>query len=185
MKEPIRSVILKHRERLSVLEALEKSAKILKLLRTLPEYQKAKVIHSYIASKSNEVDTKRSIDMMLKEGKRVVVPITDPKNRILHHSEIFDLNGLRIGTFGILEPEEIKPIDPKEIELVIVPSIALDRKGNRVGFGGGYYDKFLKQVLCPKIALAYDFQIVRDIVPGQHDVGVDAIITETEVIRCK
>ncbi|CUS91999.1 5-formyltetrahydrofolate cyclo-ligase, partial [Candidatus Kryptonium thompsonii] len=95
------------------------------------------------------------------------------------------ISELKKSTFGILEPEKIREVGLSEIDLVLVPAIAVDRFGNRIGFGAGYYDKFLSQVNCPKIALVYDFQIVDKIETSPSDVPVDFIVTETEIISCK
>ena len=69
--------------------------------------------------------------------------------------------------------------------MVVVPAVALDTDGNPIGFGGGYYDRFLKQVNCTRIARAYDFQILDSITSTKNDLGVDPVIIGTRVIRCK
>ena len=170
---------------MGVLEALERSAAILKLVENLPEYKRAKLLHTYVSSKPNEVDTRRLIDRCFKDGKRVAVPVIGSHDKFLKHSEIWDLNELRFRTFGISEPTHLSEVSLDEIDLVIVPAIALDARGNRIGFGGGYYYRFLKQVSCPKIALAYDFQILESIAPAKNDVEVDSVVTDSRVIQCR
>lgn len=94
----------------------------------------------------------------------------------------YEKSALRLGSFYIEEPEgdDIQPID--SIELVIVPAVAYDRKGNRVGRGKGYYDRLLADTRATKIGVGYDFQLVDDIDTESHDVIMDAIITESSMI---
>ncbi len=183
-KDQLRREILAKRESMNKVEALKRSASILRLVMGLSEYRRAKVVHTYVSSKPNEVDTRRLIDRCFKEGKRVVVPVVDSRKRSLKHSEIRNSNELQPATFGIHEPIHLREVDISEIDLVIVPALVLDSHGNRIGFGGGYYDRFLKEISCKKIALAYDFQVLESIAPSKDDVGVDVIVTETRVIRC-
>ncbi|MBI4399828.1 5-formyltetrahydrofolate cyclo-ligase, partial [Candidatus Micrarchaeota archaeon] len=102
-------------------------------------------------------------------------------------SEIRSLEELAPGAYGILEPKKefLRPAGYEEIQLVIVPGIAFDLKGNRIGYGLGYYDKLLPKLKCPKLALAFNFQVLPEIVEEKHDVKVDKIITETDVINIK
>lgn len=88
----------------------------------------------------------------------------------------------KLNSQHIAEPiSTCKKIDPKELDLAIIPGIAFDKKGNRIGFGHGYYDRLLKKLNCPVIALAYDFQILHAIPRHAHDVAVDTIITEKKI----
>ncbi|CUS80368.1 5-formyltetrahydrofolate cyclo-ligase [Candidatus Kryptobacter tengchongensis] len=183
-KKTIREQILSIRNSLDPDEARKKSRLIFQNLKTLSVFNDAKTVHTYVSSKKNEVDTIEIISYLLSSGKKVVVPVVDKEKKILRNSELKSLTNLKKSTFGILEPEEIIDVDINEIDLVLVPAIAVDRVGNRIGFGGGYYDKFLSQVSCPKIALVYNFQIVDEIKPSQNDIPVDFIVTETEIINC-
>ncbi len=184
-KEAIRQKILSIRNSLPPEEAKKKSEFIFQNLKKLPIFEKAKTIHTYVSSKKNEVDTIEIINYLFSINKRVVVPVVDKTNKILIHSELKKLSELKKSTFGILEPAEIREVDIKEIDIVLVPAIAVDRSGNRIGFGGGYYDKFLKLVKCPKVALVYDFQVVERINPSSSDVPVDFIVTENEIIEAR
>ena len=89
--------------------------------------------------------------------------------------------------FGVLTPNPLscKKAEPKQIRIIFVPGVAFDPKGNRLGFGKGYYDRFLPRTEGIKIALAYDFQIVSALQQQQWDVPMDFIITETRVIDCR
>ena len=100
---------------------------------------------------------------------------------------IHSMADLKAGFHGIPEPESWCREIPKcgSKLLVIVPGVVFDRAGNRIGYGGGYYDSYLKQADCIKVGVAFDFQCVEQIVPEVHDVPVDYIITEKEMITCR
>lgn len=184
-KEEVRKKILSIRDSLDPAEAKQKSCLIFSNLKKLRIFNDARVIHTYVSSKKNEVDTIEIIDYLLSQGKRVIVPIIDKERKILQHSELNSLLELERSTFGILEPRQIRNVNIKEIEIVLVPAVAVDKTGNRVGLGGGYYDRFLRQINCPKIALVYDFQVVDEIEVLPNDSPVDFIVTETKILECR
>lgn len=184
-KKMIRERILSIRNSLDPEEAKRRGKLIFQNLKTLPAFNSARTIHTYVSSKKNEVDTIEIIGYLLSTGKKVIVPIVDKEKKNLRHSELKSLDKLKKSTFGIFEPEEVIDVDINEIDLVLVPAVAVDRMGNRIGFGGGYYDKFLSQVNCPKIALVYSFQVVEAIEPSPDDIPIDFIVTETEIINCR
>ena len=138
----------------------------------------------FFVSFNNEIDTHGMIEDALK-NKIVVVP------KVLHHeiepSVIISFDNLiPSGKFGILEPIEAMKIPWKKIDLVLVPGIVFDKNGHRIGYGLGFYDKFLKKVpKAIKIGLAFDFQIVDKVPREEHDVPVDLVVTDKEVIYCK
>jgi 5-formyltetrahydrofolate cyclo-ligase len=183
-KQSIRREILSIRNSLSRDEVNKRSKLIFENLKKLPFFASADVIHTYVSSKKNEVDTVEIIKYLLSSGKKVIVPVVDKERKILLHSRLESLSELKPSTFGILEPGVIREVDIEKIDLVLVPAVAVDKQGNRIGFGGGYYDKFLNQVKCPKVALVYDFQVVDEITPSPGDVPVDFIVTESEIISC-
>lgn len=182
MKNKLKESMLKIRNSLPKKDILERSRKIQDNLFSLSQYANSRTIMFFV-SFSSEVDTHEMIKEALK-NKVVVVP------KVVHHeiepSVIIDLGNLVPGRFGILEPIEIMKIAYKNIDLVLVPGIAFDREGNRIGYGFGHYDRFLAKVpKAIKIGLAFDFQIVDHIPKETHDVAVDFIVTEKEVIDCK
>ncbi len=183
-KDAIRSELLKMRENLDPNMAEQLSQAIFSNIKNLEPFQRAKVIHTYVSSKKNEVDTRQLISDALKSGKRIVVPITNVDHQSLDHSEILTLDELKPGTFGILEPTMRRSIDLSLVEIVLVPVVGVDRRGNRIGFGKGYYDRFLKLIRKPKLGLAYTFQVVEEVPPDQDGERVDFVVTEREVIRC-
>lgn len=179
-KEDIRKRLLKIRRSLSKEEVLQMSRKIRERLFDLPEYRTSKVVMFYI-SHDNEVDTREMIAESL-YTKKVLVPFTEKEN--IYPVVIESLNNLNRGAFGILEPRE-KKIHRRKIDMIIVPGVAFDHRGYRIGYGKGFYDRFLKERHGIKIGLAYDFQIVERIPENEGDIPVDKIITEKRVIECR
>ena len=179
-KKKIRRRILKLRDGLSSEERGEKSKQIKKKLFTLFEFTSAKTVFFY-AAKRSEVATKEMIEDALSLGKKVGLPIVRGKE--IFFSQIFNYGKLIPSTFGILEPEEEHPISLDRVDLIIVPGIVFDSQGNRIGFGKGFYDRFLKKIPDTfKIGLAFEIQIVETIPKISTDIPVDKIITEKRVI---
>ena len=180
MKSQLKNQILEKRNALTNEEAAEKSKAIIEKLFSLDEYQKSKSVMFYVSIK-NEVGTREAINESLK-SKSVIVPKV--KIGEIEPSLIISLDNLIEGKFGVLEPIESMIVPFKKIDLVIVPGIAFDKKCHRIGYGLGYYDKFLKKVpKAVKIGLCFDFQLVDEIPNESHDVPVDIIITDENIIR--
>ena len=182
MKNQLKESLLEKRNSLPKEEIIEKSIKIQDSLFNLEQYKKSKTIMFFVSFNS-EINTHDMIKLALK-NKTVVIP------KVAHHeiepSVIIDFDNLIAGKFGVLEPIETMKIAYKNIDLVLVPGIAFDIGGHRIGYGFGFYDKFLKKVpKAIKIGLAFDFQIVDKILAEQHDVPVDFIVTEEGVVECK
>ena len=183
MKNQLKETSLEKRNSLSKEEIMEKSEKIEDALLNLDQYSKSKTIMFFVSFNS-EVYTHDMIRKALKT-KTAIIP------KVLHKeiepSLIIDFDNLiPSGKFGILEPIEIMKIAYKNIDLVLVPGIAFDREGHRIGYGFGYYDKFLTKVpKAVKIGLCFDFQVVDKIPREEHDVPVDFIVTEERVIECR
>lgn len=190
-REKIREKIKLLRKSQTREEVNKKSKTIQEKLFSLPEFKNARTVAFYVAIKKNcEVETEQMIKDSLKMGKRILVPIADTTNKILIFSELRDYDKeLEIGSFGILEPkrEYRRIINPKEIDMIVVPGYAFDTRGYRFGYGFGYYDRFLTLLKkdIPKVGLVFEFQIVNTISNQQHDIPVDKIITEEKVIDCK
>lgn len=95
----------------------------------------------------------------------------------------YDSQRMHIGAFRIEEPTGNDITDPELLEMIIVPAVAYDRNGNRVGRGKGYYDRLLKRTKALRVGVAYDFQLVDEIDCEPHDIPVDIVITETTIYR--
>lgn len=174
-KEIIRKEYLSKRNLLKAEVVSKNSEMIINKIFDSKGYKKAKNIFSYI-SFNNEVDTTK----ILNSGKRIYVPLIKDKDILITK---YDKENLVENKYGILEPSIIKPIEISEIDLIIVPGIAFDINKNRLGFGGGFYDKILKNTKAIKIAPAHDFQILNSIPTEIHDIKMDIIITEKRIIK--
>ncbi len=188
MKQTLKQKILEKRNALSKDELIDKSDKVRDNLFSLKEFENSKKILFFVSFNS-EVDTKNMIKELLdKKNKTILVPYVIKKDYKLHISELKDFNDLGPKTFNILEPkkEKIMEFDKKELDIVIVPGIVFDKNGNRIGHGYGYYDRFLKTIKkeTVKIGLAFDFQLIEKIPEEKHDVPMDIIVTDKEIIRC-
>lgn len=185
-KKIFRRRFLESRLTLSLKDVKTMSEKIISSLFSLQEFKKAVTVMFY-ADARNEVQTREAIKLALAMGKRVVLPKVK-KDRGLLAVEIKDISDLKPGTFGILEPESDDGLEPEVIDLVVVPGVAFDRQGHRLGYGAGYYDGFLPKLRpgVKKIALAFELQVAESIPVEEHDVKMDTLITEKCVYRfCK
>lgn len=180
-KEIIRAETLK--KRLAYLKSHldAKSKKIAKKLSELKEFKKAKNILFYMPIK-NEVDIFPFLKKELKK-KHIFLPRT--KGKFLEPRLVRSVHDLQIaGKFKILEPKATcKKIEKKDLDIVIVPGIAYCHTCYRIGFGKGYYDRFLKDIKALKIGLAYEFQMHENIPAESHDQKMDLIITELKIYK--
>lgn len=187
MKKHLRQEINVRRQKLNLLEVQSKSHDITYFVVTSDLFKQAKTIMIYLPIK-NEVQTEAIIETAWQLGKKVCIPVCQPNFKEIIPSMLIEWKDVTKGTFGILEPtaENIRSIPKEEIDIIFVPGVVFDRAGNRVGFGAGYYDKFLPKLRkeAAIIALAYDFQIVDSIPAEEHDVAMDYIITEEGISDC-
>lgn len=184
-KQELRKEILYKRSNLDEYLSSSLSNTIIDKLLLLDIYKNSKIIMPYVDFK-NEVNTKKSINTMLKTGKRVVIPYTDIENVEIIPVEIKNLEkDTTYCKYGYLEPkkENIIPFSVDDIDIILIPGVAFDKKLNRIGFGKGYYDKLLanKNKHTKIIALAYEFQIFKEIPHDNHDIKMDMIITEKNI----
>jgi len=187
MKSTIRASIISQRKKMPLPEITQKSAQIKKRLFELEEFQRSHTILFYV-SYDSEVATHEMIQACLSSGKKVVVPCTDTKNRKLSLSKLQRWEDLRVGAYHIQEPRVECRCDVSldAVDLIIVPGIAFDLTGHRIGHGMGYYDRLLSEnVGATKVALAFELQLVEKIPAEHHDVSVDMIITEKRIIHTK
>jgi 5-formyltetrahydrofolate cyclo-ligase len=184
-KSEARKLVVERRGEHSPVEISRKTQNIIQRLSTLDDFIYAKNIHCYIASRPGEVDTRRLINYMEGWGKTIVIP---KLNKITKSFSRFNFMGweyLVKNNEGYLEPHVGLDEDMSDIDLVIVPALAISVHGQRVGYGGGYYDKLLKKTFATKIALAFEFQIFDYIETDFHDARVDKVVTERRVINTR
>ena len=165
------------------------SSKISQRVCEMPEVRESKTISTYIHIGS-EVRTTGILKWSLAQGKRVLVPVTDKSNRRLIFSELkTPENELARGTFGIPEPkpEFLRPVPLEEAQVVLVPGVAWDHRGYRIGYGGGFYDRAINSLrMNPiKIGLSYEFQFVGRIPTTAYDRPVEKIVTENRIIAAR
>lgn len=155
------------------------------MLQELPEFQQAGAVLAF-ASFGSEAETRHLIKASFAAAKRVLLPVTT-KEKSLIPCEITHATRLVHSPLGVPEPPLSTAVDPSVIDLVIVPGAVFDSRGSRIGYGAGYYDRFLRSLRpdVPKIAIAFDLQVVEEAPTEQHDLPVDIIVTENRVIRCK
>jgi 5-formyltetrahydrofolate cyclo-ligase len=186
-KKILREKVLQKRADLSPKNIIEYSDIIAEKLYKMDSYKEAKTIMSFISFDS-EVNTHEIIKRSISHNKSIVVPITIPKTKELKVSEVLDFSELELGYYNILTPKKkyIRFIDPSTIDLILVPGVVFARNGYRVGYGGGYYDRFLSKFekKVDKIGLAFDLQVTDEVPTDSFDIPVDLIITEKEIINC-
>lgn len=187
IKKELRNKILAERDRLSENQREEKSSAILNHFIALEEVKKAEQIFIFVNFRT-EVNTKPIINYLITQNKKVIVPYTDIANKRLRLFYLNDIAELKIGSYNILEPDPNTAKEAKEenIDLAVVPGSVFDVKGGRMGYGGGFYDRLLPKLRkdVPKIAVAFELQIVDEVPRGYYDQLIDMIVTEKRVIIC-
>lgn len=178
-REQIRESIRSKRENISVIHAAELSARISEKALSLPEYRSAQTVLGY-ASLIGEVRTESLNARIMADGKRLLLPKV-AGGGVMDAVCVTDLSALRPGKMHIPEVENGAAADPASVDIAFVPGIAFDRKGNRIGFGGGYYDRYLPKTRALRIALAFEMQIVEEILALEHDQKMDLLITEDRI----
>lgn len=188
LKKQLRKELKARRMALSKTEIAEKSQQIFENWRDQFFSSSLKSIHSFISiEKFNELDTNLFIEFIQTQvsGPVLAVPVTDFEQDILTHIAITKEMEWAENEWGIKEPViRTKKISPSQLDMVLVPMLGFDAHLYRIGYGKGYYDKFLAQTRpdCLKIGLCFDTGFVQDGLPHEpHDVPLDAIITESKV----
>lgn len=183
-KNSIREHFLTIRDNLNLEEVRLKSELITEKIFNLEIFQVTDIIHSYVSiANRNEVDTFNIIETALTQNKRVVVPKMKSGGR-LNHVEIHSLKDLKKNKWGISEPENDDPFDTSNLGIIIVPMVAGDEKKNRIGYGQGYYDRFLSKTNAFKIGILFENQISSHPLPIQaFDIPLDILVSEKRIIQ--
>ena len=186
MKKEFRKKVISLRKEKS-LDFIKKNSDIItdKLLQ-MDCVKKAHTIMLYLDF-NNEVATDNLINDLISQGKIVTSPITLKEERKLIPSQITDLkNGIQYGAYNIREPKpECSPsVNPKDLDLVIVPAVAFDENCFRLGYGGGFYDRFLENLRedAVTIGIAFEIQIFENVPKEPHDAQLDYIVTESRIL---
>lgn len=180
-KKLIRENMFKKRSELNGKDALKFSKLISDKLCESKEFTKAKTIALY-SSKGNEVSTKEIFSNAINLGKKVFFPKTCSETRALTFFEVLDLEDLIIGEFSIMEPKgDTEDTETKNIDLIIVPGLAFDKLGTRLGFGMGCYDTALAHYNGTIAGLSYEFQFVDTLPKESFDKPINLLITENNI----
>jgi len=180
-KQFLRDEIILKRNCLSVSKLQNGSLKIFKNLISLKEINSAKLVFCYLST-HREVDTKRIVGYLIDENKCVCVPKINGLK--MDAIEINQKTTYSINKFKIKEPDFGQVIIPQEIEVCIVPGLCFTKNGTRLGYGKGYYDKFLDGLNCFKIGLCLDEFIMENIPKEKTDIKMNCIVTQSRVINC-
>ncbi len=180
LKKSLRKKVLAARDSLPPGQRSSKSREIEERLFSLPEFKSARTV-LFFASFRSEVDTIPMILRALGDGKRVILPKVKGKELELFEVKNFD-SDVSPGAWGIPEPRESALVRLSEIDFIIVPGAAFDLRGNRLGYGAGFYDKLLSEFKKLTVAIAFEQQIVPKIAADPHDVPVKKIVTEKRII---
>lgn len=183
-KGEIRKRILNLRNAMPVEAIAAKSSEIVRRLTELREIRESSALMVFL-SFGSEVVVDGLIEWGWEAGKRIVVPLCRPEGRVLTPCRIDSFAELETGHYGIREPKAdcLRVVPSGEIDAVLVPAVAFDRRGYRVGYGGGYYDRFLPKVpQAAKIGATFACQIVPEVPRDRFDVQVERIVTEEGII---
>lgn len=187
-KDPLRKELLKRRDAIPLEVRKVKDRLILERLLSLDEIKHAGVLFLF-ASFRSEVDTRDMTIRLLMEGKRTVFSTVDRERHGLLLYEVKGIEELTAGYMGIPEPSVLtdeRMVDINNVDVAIIPGAGFDAEGNRIGYGGGYYDRLLSSMTrdVPIIAPAYEEQIVGLVPAESHDIRAGIIVTERRVIMC-
>lgn len=188
-KKEWRQRALERRDAMPAVERSAASAAIVRTLEAMPAYAGARVVMLYV-SFGSEVETGSLIAAALAAGKKVAVPKVLKREGALVPSALQDpAKDLVAGAYGILEPkaETLRPVRPTSLDLIVVPGVAFDLQGHRIGYGGGYYDRFLPTVAATAVtvALAFESQLFPLLPAEPYDRRVDHVVTEKRLIDCR
>ena len=174
-KMALRQMIREKKRAMSLEEIESKSAQLGKLFAESAFYKEAKTIYGYLPY-NQEVRTVPMLERALRDGKRVAVPkVFGEEMKFIY---ITDFSRLEKGYAGIPEPIDNGPIADDPTALVLMPGLAFDAQGHRIGYGGGFYDKFLEsEPNHPTVALCYSFQMLSLLETEAHDVPVDYVFS--------
>ena len=182
MKNRIRQEKKLERAGMSKDEVLEKSYKANQIFLKSKIYKKARNIMLYMPL-GNEISPIDILKDALFKNKTVLLPVTDKNSLEISAHKIADDTVFEKGVFSLTEPKDAETFSPGKIDTILVPGVAFDKKGAKIGFGKGCYDIFLSKTTAVKVGFCYEFQLCSEIETDGFDVGMDYLLTENELIK--
>lgn len=181
-KALLRKTLIARRKSLSKKEWQRNSESIIEHVLTSKEFKGSDIIHCFVSINERfEVETHSLIETMLSLGKRVIVPIMNGDGTLLH-SELTSFSELEANKWGVLEPKHLNPFDLALLNLILVPLLGADLYGNRLGYGKGFYDRFLEEVEVTSIGLLFEEFILEEIPIEPFDRKLNGLISEKGLI---
>lgn len=181
-KSEVRKLVVQRKHELSDYELSSKTDKIIEKFSQQDDFIHAKTVYCYISSRFGEINTRKLINYIEGWGKSIIIPKLNKTAKKFHRFNFMGWDNIVKNSEGYYEPHVGLDEDTSDIDLMIVPALAVSELGQRVGYGGGYYDKLLRKTYAPKYVLAFEFQVFAHIETDIHDVRVDKIITERRII---
>ena len=181
MKSEIRKIIKSKRSSMDNAEVVEKSRMASKNFLESEIYKNAGCIMLYMPL-GNETDTSSIINTAFCDGKKLTFPVTNAENGEITPYYAAENTEFAKGAFSVREPLKTEVADLEEIDVILVPGIAFDKTGARIGFGKGCYDRLLKDTNAIKVGFCYDFQVCEEFITEEHDIKMDFLVTESGII---
>ncbi|MGK5091572.1 5-formyltetrahydrofolate cyclo-ligase [Deltaproteobacteria bacterium TL4] len=183
-KHALRQQVLKRRRHCSEEQWTEISRQIFSRLLQWPLFVQAHCVHTYL-NMPDEPSTRAIIEYCWQQNKRVIVPYVKNQGQ-LGHTGLSSFAQLTSGAFGIAEPHahNRQEVELTACDLILVPGVAFDRQGGRLGLGKGFYDRFLVTTSAFRLGLSADFQLVENVPVGPRDVTMHAVLTEKQFLFC-
>ncbi|WP_297630844.1 5-formyltetrahydrofolate cyclo-ligase [uncultured Clostridium sp.] len=180
-KKFVRKTISIKRDSLNQNEKTIYDKKIIQYFIELEEYKKAENICIYVSFKS-EINTREIIEIALRDRKNIYVPRVK-KNREMEFIKINSLRDLEKNKMGILEPKLNLTELVEKVDINVLPGLAFDLERGRIGYGGGYYDRYFQNINCLNVSLCYEIQIIEKIPMEKHDIKYDYLISEKGILK--
>ncbi len=179
-KKVLRKELKQKRKNLPESYRCQADIQILEHIKNLDLYRQAQRIFCYV-SMTEEVDTRALLENMLADGKTVAVPLCREKG-VMEARQITSMDQLKPGAYGILEPkEDTKKLEPETLELCVIPCVSSSPDGIRLGYGGGYYDRFLPKTRAKRVILCQEQMLCENIPAESQDCPMDLVVTETGI----
>ncbi len=180
MKKALRKEIFKLRKALSKDDCHARSEAIMDNISKRGFLGGKHSVHLYYPI-NNEVNTVNLIEQLWADGTEVIMPRTDIPGKKIDNYRVSSFDQLEETTFNLLEPKVSTPKHTGDCDIILIPGLAFDHNLNRLGYGGGFYDRFLADSSALKVAVAYDFQVKESIPSEAHDIKMNFIVTEQRV----